>query len=241
LNDYFDVESDRHHPTKSRRPFASGDLPLGAVRWLVPALAGASALLSAALGPLFFFLVLLYLTLTTAYSMYLKQVVLVDILILASLYTLRILAGSAATDIRVSEWLLAFSMFLFFSLAAVKRYGELLRLRGEGAAEVKGRGYFPADDELIVQMGLSSGYLAVLVLALYVQSDAVAKLYHRPAVLWLVCPLLLYWISRIWLLVHRGAIREDPLDFSVRDRVTWGLGAAAAVVVLVAKGADGVF
>jgi 4-hydroxybenzoate polyprenyltransferase len=241
LNDYVDVESDRHHPTKSRRPFASGDLPLPAVRWLVPALAGASALLSAALGLPFLLLVLLYFSLTTAYSMYLKQVVLVDILILASLYTLRILAGSAATEIRVSEWLLAFSMFLFFSLAAVKRYGELLRLRSEGAASVRGRGYFPADDELIVQMGLSSGYIAVLVLALYVQSDAVAVLYRRPAVLWLVCPLLLYWISRIWLLVHRGQIREDPLDFSVRDRVTWGLGAAAAVVVLAAKGAAGVF
>jgi 4-hydroxybenzoate polyprenyltransferase len=239
LNDVVDVESDRHHPTKSRRPFASGELPLGTAVWLIPTLAVASAAVSSILGMRFLLLVLLYLSLTTAYSMYLKQVVLVDILVLASLYTLRILAGAAATTIPVSEWLLAFSVFLFFSLAAVKRYGELLRLRGEGAVEVRGRGYVPADDELIVQMGLSSGFLAVLVLALYLQSDAVRVLYHRPMALWLVCPLLLYWISRMWLLVHRGQVRDDPLDFAVRDRVTWGLGAAAAAVVLVGKGALG--
>jgi 4-hydroxybenzoate polyprenyltransferase len=239
LNDVVDVESDRHHPTKRRRPFASGDLPLGAGRWLVPALALAAAALAAPLGAPFFLLIVLYFVLTTAYSTWLKQIVLVDILVLASLYTLRILAGAAATSVPVSEWLLAFSTFLFFSLAAVKRYGELLRLRGEGAAEVRGRGYVPADHELIVQMGLASGYLAVLVLALYVQSDAVRVLYHRPLALWLACPLLLYWISRMWLLVHRGQITDDPLDFAVRDRVTWGLGAAAAGVVLAAKGALG--
>jgi len=242
LNDLLDLEADRHHPEKRHRPFASGRLPLQAGYVLIPILLAASLGLAALLPREFAIVLAVYFAATSLYSFRLKQVALVDILLLASLYTLRIIAGSAATGITVSEWLLAFSMFLFLSLAAVKRYVELLRLRQrindsehEGEARIKRRGYYAGDLELIVQMGLSSGYIAVLVLALYISSDAVAELYDRPQVLWFVCPLLLYWISRIWLLAHRGVLQEDPLSFAVNDRITWLIAAISASVLLVAS------
>lgn len=242
LNDLLDLEADRHHPEKRHRPFASGDLPLKTGYLLIPTLVLASLGLALLLPREFLVILLVYFVVTSLYSFRLKQVALVDILVLASLYTLRIIAGSAATGIAVSEWLLAFSMFLFLSLAAVKRYVELLRLRRrindeehDGEARVKRRGYFADDLELIVQMGLSSGYIAVLVLALYISSDTVAELYDRPQVLWFVCPLLLYWISRIWLLAHRGVLQEDPLSFAVNDRITWLIAALSASVLLVAS------
>jgi 4-hydroxybenzoate polyprenyltransferase len=242
LNDLLDLDADRHHPEKRHRPFASGRLPLRAGYVLIPLLLAASLGLAALLPREFAFTLIAYFLATSLYSFLLKQVALVDILVLASLYTLRIIAGSAATGITVSEWLLAFSMFLFLSLAAVKRYVELLRLRQrindaehDGETRIKRRGYFADDLELIVQMGLSSGYIAVLVLALYISSDTVAELYSRPQVLWFVCPLLLYWISRIWLLAHRGILQEDPLSFAVNDRITWLIAAVSASVLLVAS------
>jgi len=242
LNDILDLEADRHHPEKKHRPFASGQLPLSAGYVMIPVLLAASMGLAVLLPRDFAVTLLAYFVATSLYSFLLKQIALVDILLLASLYTLRIIAGSAATGIAVSEWLLAFSMFLFLSLAAVKRYVELLRLRQrindsehEGEARIKRRGYFADDLELIVQMGLSSGYIAVLVLALYISSDTVAELYDRPQVLWFVCPLLLYWISRIWLLAHRGILQEDPLSFAVNDRITWLIAAVSASVLLIAS------
>lgn len=242
LNDLLDLEADRQHPEKRHRPFASGRLPLRAGYVLIPLLAGASLALAAQLPRAFTFTLITYFVVTSLYSYFLKQIALVDILVLASLYTLRIIAGSAATGIEVSEWLLAFSTFLFLSLATVKRYVELLRLRQrindpelEGETRVKRRGYFAGDLELIVQMGLTSGYMAVLVLALYISSDTVTELYARPAVLWFVCPLILYWISRVWLLAHRGILLEDPLSFAVNDRITWLIAAVGASVLLVAS------
>jgi len=243
LNDMLDLDADRHHPEKCRRPFASGELPIAAGYLLIPLLGGASLALAALLPMRFALVLVTYFVVTSCYSAFLKQLALVDILVLASLYTLRIIAGSAASGIAVSEWLLAFSMFLFLSLATVKRYVELLRLRQRisgdedaGETRIKRRGYYADDLELIVQMGLSSGYLAVLVLALYISGDAVATLYDRPAMLWFACPLLLYWISRIWLLAHRGVLQEDPLNFAVNDRVTWLIAAISVSVLLVASG-----
>lgn len=238
LNDLLDIEADRHHPSKRHRPFASGELSLQTGLALIPLLLLPS-LGAALLLPWGFVVVLVtYFALTTLYSLALKEIAIVDVLLLASLYTLRIIAGAAASRVPVSEWLLAFSLFIFLSLAAVKRYAELLRLRAtdDPQAKVRGRGYLAADLELLVPMGLSSGYLAVLVLALYISSDKVAPLYSRPVLLWFVCPLMLYWISRIWFLAHRGQVEDDPLEFAVRDPTTWIVALLAVGTVLAAAG-----
>ena len=241
LNDLLDLAPDRTHPTKCRRPFASGDLPLWIGALAAPALGAASLAIATFLPPRYLPVLLLYFGLTSAYSMALKRVVLIDVLLLAALYSLRITAGSAATGVPVSEWLLAFSLFIFLSLGGVKRYVELHRNQREAKGEVEslvpGRGYLPSDLAIILQMGLSSGYMAVLVLALYVSSQTVTVLYHRPTLLWFVCPVLLYWISRVWMLAHRGRLREDPVMFAVRDRVTWIVAALASVIALAARGA----
>ena len=237
LNDLMDVEADRHHPRKCRRPFASGELPLAAGFLLIPLLAGSSLAIALFLPRGFLVALIVYFGLTTFYSLVLKELALVDVIVLASLYTLRIIAGSEATAIVVSEWLLAFSMFIFLSLGAVKRYAELLRVRSQSANEtkVKGRGYFGGDLELVVQMGLSSGYIAVLVMALYITSSSVATFYPHPTLLWFVCPLLLYWITRIWLLAHRGEVQDDPLSFAVRDWVTWIVALLGAAILFAAS------
>jgi 4-hydroxybenzoate polyprenyltransferase/phosphoserine phosphatase len=240
LNDLLDLGPDRTHPTKCRRPFASGDLPLWAGVLVAPALAAASLAIGAFLPPHYLPVLLLYFLLTSAYSMALKRVVLIDVLLLAALYSLRITAGSTATGVAVSEWLLAFSLFIFLSLGGVKRYVELHRNQRETKAGVErlvpGRGYVPSDLAIILQMGLSSGYMAVLVLALYVSSETVTVLYRQPSILWFVCPVLLYWISRVWMLAHRGRLREDPVMFAVRDRVTWVVAAVASAIALAARG-----
>jgi 4-hydroxybenzoate polyprenyltransferase len=240
LNDLLDLAPDRTHPTKCRRPFASGDLPLWVGVLAAPSLAVVSLAIGAFLPPHYLPVLLVYFALTSAYSMALKRVVLIDVLLLAALYSLRITAGSAATGVPVSEWLLAFSLFIFLSLGGVKRYVELHRNQREAKGDVErlvpGRGYLPSDLAIILQMGLSSGYMAVLVLALYVSSESVTVLYHRPALLWFVCPLLLYWISRVWMLAHRGRLREDPVMFAVRDRVTWLVAGLASIIALAARG-----
>jgi len=237
LNDLLDVEADRHHPRKRNRPFASGELPLQAGLVLIPLLAGSSLAVGLLLPWSFFFLLLFYFAATTLYSFLIKEIALLDVILLAGLFTTRIMAGSAASGIVVSEWLLGFSMFVFFSLAAVKRYAELLRLRAAGrdGAKLKRRGYFSDDHQLILQMGVSSGFMAALVLALYITSDTVTRLYPHPAMLWLVCPLMLYWIGRIWLLAHRGEVEDDPLMFAIRDWVTWLVAFIGATILLIAS------
>jgi 4-hydroxybenzoate polyprenyltransferase/phosphoserine phosphatase len=236
LNDMLDVEADRLHPVKRRRPFASGELALPIGFALFPLLVLGSLGAALALPAAFLGLLALYFLLTTAYSLVLKELPLVDVIVLAGLYTMRIIAGSAATGVPVTEWLLAFSMFIFLSLGALKRYAELLRVRSQaaGPTKVERRGYYAGDLELMVPMGLASGYLSVLVLALYISSDKVAALYARPSLLWFACPLILYWISRMWLLAHRGLVQDDPLAFAVRDRVTWIVGALGAAILLAA-------
>ena len=166
--------------------------------------------------------------LTTAYSLLLKRVAVVDVLLLAALYTLRVLAGIAAAQVRFSTWLLAFSMFLFLSLAFLKRYTEVSAMEGAATEQVRRRGYLRGDREWLGSMGGASGYLSVLVLALYINSEQVVALYRPRSLLWLVCPLLLFWISRMWLLAHRGRIHDDPIVATVRDPVSYVLGALVA-------------
>lgn len=236
LNDVLDLDADRHHPTKRNRPFARGTLPLQV------GLFGGPALLLAALGvglllSLNFAAVLLaYFILATAYSLRLKQIALLDVFCLAGLYTSRLVAGHVATGIAWSAWLLVFSMFIFLSLALMKRLQELQSLRQNNGAEIKGRGYTAGDFQLVTTLGLVSGFIAVLVLALYVNSDQVAKLYAHPTALLLVCPLLLYWIARVWLLTHRGQMHDDPTAFAFKDWVSYAIGAATLVVMWLATG-----
>jgi len=237
VNDMLDVEADRHHPDKRRRPFASGELPLQAGFVMAPLLIGASVALTLPLPMAFRGILALYLLTTMLYSFFLKEVALLDVLVLAGLFTVRIIGGASASGVHVSEWLLAFSMFIFLSLAAVKRYAELRRLAGtdSGGVKLKRRGYFKGDEQLILLMGVVSGFMAVLVLALYISSEAVTQLYDRPQLLWFACPLMLYWIGRIWLLAHRGVVTDDPLMFAVRDLTTWLIAGAGSVILLIAS------
>lgn len=232
LNDLMDLSADRQHPTKRARPFASGSVTpqVGVATALI--LLGMSAAIGLSLPVGFQLLLLLYLVLTTAYSLRLKELALLDIMVLAALYSLRVLAGGYAAAIPVSEWLIAFSMFLFLSLACVKRFSELYTIRERGGGTAHGRGYTSDDLELIAQLGTASGYISVLVLALYINSTAVVKLYGSPGVLWLICPVLLFWISRTWLLAHRGEIHEDPILFALRDRVSYVAGAISLLILI---------
>jgi 4-hydroxybenzoate polyprenyltransferase len=235
LNDILDIEADRQHPTKRRRPFASGALsPASGVGLTAGLLAIAYALSWAWLSRNFLLLLTLYVVLTTLYSLYLKRVPVVDVLLLAGLYTLRVLAGIAATHVRFSTWLLAFSMFLFLSLAFLKRYAEVGALTERDGDQVRRRGYLRGDREWLGSMGGASGYLSVLVLALYINSEQVMALYRRPLVLWLACPLLLFWTSRMWLLAHRGKIHDDPIVATVRDPMSYAVGALLALVLYLA-------
>jgi 4-hydroxybenzoate polyprenyltransferase len=178
----------------------------------------------------------LYFVLASGYSLRLKQVALLDVFVLAGLYTLRLVAGHVATGIAYSPWLLVFSMFVFLSLALLKRFLELQSLRQQNRHEAKGRGYTAADLELVTTLGLVSGYLAVLVMALYVNSQQVQVLYAHPLRLLLICPLLLFWVSRVWFIAHRGQMPDDPVAFALRDWVGYAVGALTFLVMWLATG-----
>lgn len=236
INDLFDIESDRHHPQKTRRPFAAAEL---AVAWGPPIalVCLAIAFLSAGtLLPAGFFAVLcVYVALTTIYSAWLKRIAIADVLLLSSLYAIRIIGGSEASGTPISEWLMGFSLFFFLSLAFAKRYAELRRLEQEDSCDVKGRGYRVGDWSLIESIGPTSGYLAVLVFALYIHSEEMNQLYANGWALWLVCPLLLYWITRIWLKANRQELTEDPILFAVRDRISWLVGVLVLLLALISR------
>jgi 4-hydroxybenzoate polyprenyltransferase len=234
VNDLLDHEADRLHPTKRHRPFAAETLSRSFGMLMVPLLFAAALLCSLGLSPKFMTLLAMYVVLTTGYSVYFKRVAVLDVLLLAGLYTLRVMAGVAATHVRFSTWLLAFSMFLFLSLAFLKRYAELSQLKGGADEAVARRGYLRGDREWLASMGGASGYISVLVLALYINSDQVMALYRRPLLLWLVCPLLLFWVSRMWLLAHRGRIDQDPIVAAVRDPASYGIGALVTLILYVA-------
>jgi len=235
VNDLVDVEADRHHPTKRLRPFAAGQLPLIAGPVLVGLLLIASGALAVTLLPSGFTVVLgIYLGLTTLYSFWLKRLAIIDVIVLAGLYGLRIFAGGEATQVSVSAWMLVFSIFLFTSLAFAKRYSELARLASSNGEATRGRAYVVSDIGLIENIGPTCGILAVLVFALYVNGEDVRLLYADPRPLWLVCPLLLYWVIRLWFLARRGALVEDPLVFAITDRVSLVVGILATVLVVLA-------
>ncbi len=234
FNDVLDLDADRVHPTKRNRPLAAGDLSLGTTKALIAIFLLSSVALALLLPPDFLWFLALYLATTMAYSWRLKRSAIVDVLMLAGLYTMRILAGGAATETPISFWLLAFSMFLFLSLGLVKRYTELLNLISEGGTRPPGRGYAAVDLETLAQFGSASAYMAVLVLALYINSESVRVLYSNPEALWFLCPLLLYLTSRLWLLARRGQVHEDPLVFILVDSRSYILAAFAVLFLWLA-------
>lgn len=239
LNDLLDLKADRAHPRKRNRPLASGALPLAHGSLMAPGLLVLGfALAALTLSPLFVGVLAFYFALTTVYSIKLKRKLIIDICTLAGLYTVRIFAGGAATDTPLSVWLLAFSIFFFFSLAAVKRQTELVENVDLGSQRVKGRSYRVEDLHFVAMMAIAAGYVAVLVLALYIDAISVQNLYQSPVFLWGVCPVLLYWISRMVMLTQRGLMHDDPIVFAMRDRVSHICGLVILVILIAATFID---
>ena len=247
VNDLLDLEADRQHPRKRRRPFASGDLSALSGVVVVLLFLAASLVLAllvpravTALSPqhalhrphAFLAWLCIYLVTTLAYSLRLKRAVLVDVIVLSGLYTIRILAGSAATGVLVSAWLAGFSIFFFLSLAFVKRFAELENLRERGGSSAGGRAYHVSDIEQLRSFGSASGYASVVVLTLYISNVDAAHLYRHPTRLWLLLPVLLLWISRLWLHASRGALNEDPVVYAITDRRSLLLGLLVVAIVL---------
>jgi 4-hydroxybenzoate polyprenyltransferase len=233
-NDWLDRESDRSDPAKRERPFANGTLPPGLGATVAVALALGGLALAALTAPAAFSIHLwIYLGLTLAYSLYVKRLLLLDVLLLAGLYTLRLLAGGTATGIALTPWLLAFSLFFFLGLAFAKRYVELRRTP---VTDDSRRAYRASDLDLVMMLGTASVYASVLVMCLYINTDHVGHQYVRPAALWFLAPILLYWVSRIWFLALRGDLPGDPVAFAVRDRASLVAGVLAAAVLAIAAG-----
>ena len=218
INDLIDIESDRKHPRKKYRPFASGALSTNSGWRMAPALMLLGLGLGSAIGRNFFFWLVVYFSITLAYSLFLKRLVIVDGITLATLYFLRIVAGASASKTSLSFYLATFSIFLFLSLAFVKRYAELRLASKMDSDSDFGRGYLVEDAPIVQVLGVASGYAAVVILALYLNTDYVHMLYAHPQFVWGLVPVLLYWISWVWLKAHRGEMNDDPLLFAVRNR-----------------------
>ncbi len=234
INDLVDVEADRRHPHKRLRPFAAGDLAavtgiLVAVIFLFVGLVGAELLPGR-----FFAWLLVYLSTTLAYSLYLKKIALVDVLVLSGLYSLRMLAGGSVTLTPISHWLAGFSMFLFLSLAIVKRFAELENLRATNDLPKNGRGYLVTDLDQLRSFGTASAYAAAVIFAIYITGPDVVKLYHHPRLLWLSVPLIILWLNRVWLLASRGELNEDPVAFALTDPMSLTIGTGVVILALLA-------
>jgi 4-hydroxybenzoate polyprenyltransferase/phosphoserine phosphatase len=231
LNDLLDLHSDRKHPWKNARPIAAGNISIP------EGLLASFVLLSLALGlgflldPQFGIVLLGYSALTVLYSFYLKQIALLDVFVLSSFYIFRILAGALISGTRLSQWFLAFAMFFFLSLAMAKRYSELLHASDLVTMGNSGRGYHTGDRELLLSLGVGSSFSAVVIFSLYVHSPDVRLLYSSPESLFFLCPIVLYWLSRTWLLAHRGELKEDPVTLAIRDPVSYAVATASALVI----------
>jgi 4-hydroxybenzoate polyprenyltransferase len=233
INDLFDRAADRQHPRKRDRPFASGRLTARSGFVASIAVLSVAICLALVVGYRFTAVLCGYYFLTWVYTLRFKHIALVDVMTLAALYTLRVIAGSSATSIPVSFWLLAFSIFIFLSLGIAKRYTEINDLKQDGNATISDRGYTAADLLFLLSIGVAAGYCAVVVIAFYINSADSLVLYHHRKPLWLLCPLLLFWISRIWLLTTRGEMPDDPVLFALRDRSSWLVLIIIALIVLI--------
>jgi len=234
VNDLADLEHDRAHPSKRERPLAAGLITPGAAAVASVALAGVALVLALRLPPQFLQVWGAYLAITTAYSFGLKRVVVLDVMVLGALYTARVVAGAAAVDVPISRWFLAFAVFLFSSLAILKRMVEGLGLADREGERLGGRGWEVGDIPVLLGFGAACSVASALVYCLDITSEEVVRLYGRPDILWLGLPILLYWLGRVWLLANRGLVHEDPLLFALRDRVSWVVGAAMGVTLWLA-------
>lgn len=230
LNDVLDVDLDRQHPRKRARAFAAGALSRRTGVAITVVLVAIAGLLAAVVSPGVAGVVAIYVVVTTAYSLKLKYVPVTDVFTLTAGYVLRIVAGGVATSTPLSTWLLAFALFFFLSLAFVKRYAELVTLRND----LRGRGYGAGDAMWMHAIGTSAGYMAVLVLALYVSARDVALLYSRPDALWALCPLLLFWITRLWFRTGRNLVHDDPVVEAFKDPVSYLVALLSAAILVAA-------
>ena len=232
INDLSDLAADRAHPRKRLRPFASGALPLATGLAMVPVLFLIGGVLGVASGA--WAALALYAVLSLSYTVRLKEMPLIDVFILAALYTIRLFGGGEASGHRVSMWLLGFSSFLFLSLALVKRVSELYRLQSAALRRTERRGYTIEDLAMLQMFGTAASFASVVVLSLYVQSDTALHAYARPSMLWGVIPLLLFWQCRLWLSTSRGYMNDDPIVYAARDWVSWLVFAGVAGVAAAA-------
>ncbi len=222
INDLLDIQDDRIHTSKKNRPFAAGSLGAGSgMLWSVTLVTASLALALALLPPLFLAALISYLVITLSYSLMLKSIAALDVITLTVLYTLRIVAGSLALALEPTFWILTFSLFIFLSLALVKRYAELRDAREKGLTERSaGRGYYPSDLEIVASMGTANGFMSILFFALYIQDTNTVALYGTPEILWLICPILMFWIARLWLVTHRGEMHDDPVVYAIKDKTS---------------------
>lgn len=234
LNDLIDIEADRKHPTKRNRPIASGSIQPSAAKVAIPILVLLAFLVAGVVSVRFSLALLGYLVLTAAYTFILKRKMLVDVIVLAMLYTLRVIAGAVAISVEISAWLLAFSMFMFLSLALIKRYSELLLRIDNGLPDPSTRNYKLDDAVIVGALAVCSGFNAVTIFALYISAPAVQSLYAHPEVLWLACPVLTYWIGRAIILAHRRMMDDDPIVFALKDRVSRATVGCLVGLVLIA-------
>jgi 4-hydroxybenzoate polyprenyltransferase len=234
VNDILDVEHDRAHPRKKHRPVASGELSIIHASLIAVVLLIASVAIAWALSPTVFTVLVAYAVVTSAYSWRLKTQPVIDVVALAFLYTIRIVGGAAAIGVVPSYWLLTFSMFIFLSLAVLKRCAELIARTGEPNEAPSGRGYRGVDLPVLTGLGTALGAAAVLVLALYIHTDVSARNYSRPEVLWLLCPVLVYWIGYLWLKTGRGEMHDDPIIFAARDRASLTAVATGVAIMIAA-------
>jgi 4-hydroxybenzoate polyprenyltransferase/phosphoserine phosphatase len=234
INDLLDLDSDRAHPSKSQRAFAAGTISIRTGLLAAAGLLATSGLLLNYMSGYFAATLLVYLVLTLAYSFRLKRLQTVDIITLAGLYTIRVIAGAAAIGVPLSFWLLSFSMFLFLCLAIVKRWSELIEMRNQNIEKVAGRGYSVPDIPVLANLACTSGLMSVLVLALYVNSTEVTRLYSYPELLWLICPVMAFWVVRVLITTSRGQMHEDPVIFAIKDKNSWLTGLVLGIILALA-------
>lgn len=234
INDLLDLDADRGHHSKCHRPFASGAIPVHHGAIAAKIMLAFTFLTSLIFMPFAFtFILFSYLVLTLTYSLSFKRMQSLDVVSLAMLFTIRVLAGAAAIGITVSFWLLAFSLFLFLSLGLVKRVSELQKLLELNKTSAEGRGYELADLPVLKSLGCAAGYMSILVIALYIHSPEVSILYAKPEILWIICPILTVWITRIWILTARGQVDEDPVEYAIKDRFTWAAGGLCIAIIII--------
>jgi len=235
LNDVIDLDADRKHPSKKHRPLAAGSVPIVTAMALIPALLVVAFIGALAIAPALAAVLLAYVMLTTAYTFLLKRKMLVDVLTLASLYTIRVVGGAVAISVPLSEWLLGFSIFIFTALALIKRYVELAARLDKDLSNPTNRNYRKSDLDIVAALAAGASFNAVTVFALYISSDVVRPLYRHPEALWLICLILMYWLARALLMAHRRLMPDDPIVFALRD---WNSYVALGLIGLILIGAS---